>query len=132
MIWLISNVTRRAKILSDTRRNFLTTGAAGLGALYLATQSGLASGKAGTSSGRDDQLSFARDPRTPLSVLSPQFRPRAKRVIFLHMGGAPSQLELFDHKPTLTTFTGKPTPPSLLIGKRFAFICRGCVNFRSI
>ena len=116
------DVTRRAKILSDTRRNFLTTGAAGLGALYLATQSGLASGKAGTSSGRDDQLSFARDPRTPLSVLSPQFRPRAKRVIFLHMGGAPSQLELFDHKPTLTKFTGKPTPPSLLIGKRFAFI----------
>ncbi len=48
--------------------------------------------------------------------------PRAQRVIFLHMAGAPSQLELFDYKPELAKLNGKPCPPSFLQGKRFAFI----------
>jgi hypothetical protein len=38
------------------------------------------------------------------------------------MAGAPSQLELFDHKPDLMKLDGKECPPSLLEGKRFAFI----------
>ncbi len=38
------------------------------------------------------------------------------------MAGAPSQLELFDHKPDLIKLDGKECPPSLLEGKRFAFI----------
>jgi hypothetical protein len=48
--------------------------------------------------------------------------PHAKRVIFLHMAGAPSQLELFDYKPELAKLDGKPCPKSFLDGKRFAFI----------
>ncbi len=48
--------------------------------------------------------------------------PKAKRVIFLHMAGAPSQLELFDYKPVLQGLDGKACPDSLLKGKRFAFI----------
>ena len=54
--------------------------------------------------------------------LSPHFLPTAKRVIFLHMAGAPSQLELFDYKPALQKYDGKPCPTSLLEGKRFAFL----------
>ncbi|TWU56141.1 DUF1501 domain-containing protein [Rubripirellula reticaptiva] len=50
------------------------------------------------------------------------FPPRAKRVIFLHMAGAPSQLELFDYKPDLQLLDGKECPASFLEGKRFAFI----------
>lgn len=50
------------------------------------------------------------------------FAPKAKRVIFLHMAGAPSQLELFDYKPLLNELDGKACPDSLLEGKRFAFI----------
>ena len=50
------------------------------------------------------------------------FAPKAKRVIFLHMVGAPSQLELFENKPTLQKLDGLDCPPSLLAGKRFAFI----------
>lgn len=50
------------------------------------------------------------------------FLPKAKRVIFLHMAGAPSQLELFDFKPLLRKLDGKACPDSLLKGKRFAFI----------
>ncbi|MBM1106829.1 DUF1501 domain-containing protein [Aurantibacter crassamenti] len=52
----------------------------------------------------------------------PHFVPRAKHVIYLHMAGAPSQLELFDYKPELQKMNGQSCPPSLLEGKRFAFI----------
>lgn len=47
---------------------------------------------------------------------------KAKRVIFLFMAGAPSQLELFDHKPELAELEGKPIPPSVIKGQRYAFI----------
>lgn len=52
----------------------------------------------------------------------PHFRPRAKRVIYLHMIGAPSQLDLFDVKPELVRRSGEACPESLLAGKRFAFL----------
>ncbi|MEZ6087116.1 MAG: DUF1501 domain-containing protein [Pirellulaceae bacterium] len=52
----------------------------------------------------------------------PHFVPQAKRVIFLFMAGAPSQLELFDHKPKLSELEGKPIPPSVIKGQRYAFI----------
>lgn len=48
--------------------------------------------------------------------------PRAKNVIFLFMGGAPSQLDLFDHKPELIRRDGQLPPESLLDGYRAAFI----------
>jgi len=50
------------------------------------------------------------------------FVPRAKRVIYLFMAGAPSQLELFDYKPMLAKLEGKPIPPSVVKGQRYAFI----------
>lgn len=50
------------------------------------------------------------------------FPPRAKRVIYLFMAGAPSQLELFDYKPMLEKLEGKPIPPSVIKGQRYAFI----------
>src|SRR5208282_5868801 len=68
------------------------------------------------------RLDFTRDPRKPLAVLPPQFTARAMRVIYLHMAGAPSQLELFEHKPELTKLDGQDCPASFLAGKRFAFI----------
>jgi hypothetical protein len=61
----------------------------------------------------------AADPQAPRP---PHFRPRAKSVIFLHMVGAPSQLELFDHKPTLAKYDGEPCPKHLIEGQRFAFL----------
>jgi hypothetical protein len=51
-----------------------------------------------------------------------QFRGRAKAVIHLFMAGAPSQLEMFDYKPTLVKYDGKPLPPSVIGGQRYAFI----------
>ena len=52
----------------------------------------------------------------------PHFAPRAKAVIHLFMGGAPSQLDLFDPKPALTRYEGKPLPPSIIGDQRYAFI----------
>ena len=52
------------------------------------------------------------------------FAPKAKRVIHLFQAGAPSQLELFDHKPKLKALEGKPLPPSVIGDQRYAFIQR--------
>lgn len=62
------------------------------------------------------------DSANPLAPRLPQFAARAKSVIYLHMAGAPSQLELFDYKPALHRLDGQDCPPSLLEGKKFAFI----------
>ena len=48
--------------------------------------------------------------------------PKAKSVIWLHMAGSPSQLDLFDYKPALKKYDGQPCPQEYLEGKRFAFI----------
>ena len=50
------------------------------------------------------------------------FAPKAKRVIYLFMAGAPSQIDLFDPKPTLTKHDGQDIPDELVKGERFAFI----------
>ncbi len=52
----------------------------------------------------------------------PHFTPRAKSVIFLFMEGGPSQIDLFDPKPTMTKLDGQPLPESMRSGLRFAFI----------
>src|SRR5207249_484632 len=58
----------------------------------------------------------------PLAPKQPHFAPKAKRVIYLFMAGAPSHLELFDNKPELAKWDGKLPPPDLLKGYRAAFI----------
>src|SRR5436305_9699027 len=61
-------------------------------------------------------------PADPLAPKKPPLVPKAKRVIFLFMAGAPSHLELFDYKPQLAKFDGTLPPPDLLKGYRAAFI----------
>jgi hypothetical protein len=58
----------------------------------------------------------------PLAPKQPPLAPKAKRVIFLFMAGAPSHLELYDYKPQLAKFDGTLPPPELLKGYRAAFI----------
>ncbi len=55
----------------------------------------------------------------------PHHRPRAKRVIFLFMAGAPSQLDLFDYKPNLAEQFQKPLPKSISMGQRVTAMTRG-------
>lgn len=58
----------------------------------------------------------------PMSPRPPHFAARAKRIIYLHMAGAPSTLDLFDNKPKLKELNGKPCPDSYIRGQQFAFI----------
>src|SRR5262249_1520696 len=58
----------------------------------------------------------------PMAPRAPHYAPQAKRVLFLFMAGAPSHLELFDHKPQLAKFDGTLPPPELVKGYRAAFI----------
>ncbi|MEK0446051.1 MAG: hypothetical protein RLZZ399_1372 [Verrucomicrobiota bacterium] len=57
-----------------------------------------------------------------MAPIAPHHAPKAKRVIHLFMAGAPSQLDLFDYKPELKKLEGKPLPPSVIGGQRYAFI----------
>ena len=60
--------------------------------------------------------------RSPLEPQPPHVAARARAVIQLFMAGAPSQLEMFDHKPKLAEIAGRPIPPSVIGGQRYAFI----------
>ena len=116
---------RRAKIIMGnssferlqhiSRRHFLLESAAGMGAAALASFIGGC-----TPDGAGPKKITA--PLDPMAPKPPHFPGKAKRVIYMHMAGAPSQLELFDYKPELQKLNNKLCPQSLLEGKRFAFI----------
>ena len=95
-----------------TRRQFFRDCSAGLGTVGLASllNTDLFA----------EQDAAAKD--NPLAPRNPHFAPRAKNVIFLHMAGAPSQLDLFDYKPKLIELNNQPVPDSFIKGERFAFI----------
>ena len=98
--------------LEQTRRQFLGQAGIGLGAIALQALLSEESRAAGV----------AIDPAHAMAPRKAPFTPRAKRVIYLFMAGGPSQLELFEDKPKLRELTGQAPPPSLLSGKRFAFL----------
>ena len=82
-------------------------------------QCGLGVGKLGLAS----LLAGSRQAAAEGFVPQPAHFPgRARAVIHLFMAGAPSQLEMFDYKPALVKYDGKPLPPSVVGGQRYAFI----------
>ncbi|AIM37661.1 sulfatase [Sphingobacterium sp. ML3W] len=107
---------QQQKLQAVTRRHFLKDCVAGVGSIALG--SFLASCGGNTNTGG----AFDLNALNPLIPKSPHFPGKAKSVIYLHMAGAPSQLELFDYKPVLQTLHNQPCPESLLAGKKFAFI----------
>ncbi len=103
----------RANLLATTslhRRAFLQSSGFGLGGLALASLLG-----GDRAHGQQRQESTAK-------LRGPHFSPRAKHVIYLHMIGAPSQIDLFDDKPLLRERHNEPCPESFTTGKQFAFI----------
>ncbi|MFN0052667.1 MAG: DUF1501 domain-containing protein [Planctomycetales bacterium] len=98
----------RARLLS--RRWFLRD--CGVGLASIAAHSLLA----------EDGRAAGAAPDNPLTPRQPHFPAKAKRVIYIFQAGAPSHLELFDHKPELTKHNGELPPPELLKGYRAAFI----------
>jgi hypothetical protein len=78
--------------MNGSRREFLLRASSGLGGIPLAAMLAQAESK------------------NSLAEKKPHFEPKAKRVIFLFMVGGPSQMDLFDRKPALEKFAGKPLP----------------------
>jgi hypothetical protein len=108
-------VDRLAPNLLLTRRHLFQECRIGLGAIALGTL--LNEGRGALAAPAADTTA-----RNPLAPREGHFPARAKRVIFLHMAGGPSQIDLFDPKPRLKDLTGEPMPASLSEGKRFAFL----------
>lgn len=104
------------RLSHQTRRHLLRT--AGLGIGTMALQSLMARDAYGAVEHADQPPTGATSPRPR----DPMIAPRAKHVIYLHMAGSPSQLELFEHKPALRSLHMQDCPASFLEGKRFAFI----------
>ncbi|WP_169972710.1 DUF1501 domain-containing protein [Tautonia rosea] len=98
-----------------TRRHFFRDCGVGLGKIALAS---LLAG--GTRAIGSDVPAF--DVSSPLTPRAPHFAPKAKRVIYLFMAGAPSQLDLFDPKPILAKYDGQPVPAEVVKDQRYAFI----------
>src|SRR5210317_1366050 len=92
---------------SLSRRTFLHQSGVNLGAIALG---GLLGRESSAASALQDEISH--------------FAPRAKRVIFLTQSGGPSQLELFDHKPSLKKWAGKELPDSIRQGQRLTTMTR--------
>src|SRR5436190_15562545 len=67
----------------------------------------------------------------PLAPKQPHFKSKAQRVIYLFMGGAPSQLDLFDYKPALAKYNGQPVPKEVVMGQKYAFIKPDAALFAS-
>lgn len=94
----------------QSRRQFFRNCAGGIGTIALADLL-QREGRAATADGAG-----------PLAPKAPHFKPRAKNVIFLFMEGAPSQMDLFDPKPELNKWHGKPLPASRTKDLKLAFI----------
>ncbi|MCO8123241.1 DUF1501 domain-containing protein [Stieleria sp. TO1_6] len=103
----------------STRRQLFQSCGIGLGKLSLASL--LASDLASAASS-DSASSDTANPQASGPLGGLHYPAKIKRVIYLFMAGAPSQLDLFDHKPKLTELEGKPIPPSVIAGQRYAFI----------
>ena len=95
--------------LLATRRQFFGRTAAGIGPMALSFLL-RGEGYGATAGGRPDL---------------PHFAPRAKRVIYMFQSGAPSQIDLFDHKPLLRKYHGQDLPDSVRKGQRITGMTSG-------
>ncbi len=92
---------------NQSRRDFLLKSGYGLGGLAM---SGLLPG------GGIMQAAFASELEDPLTPKATHFPAKVKSVIWLHMDGAPSTIDLYDYKPDLIKLSGQEVPPSFLKG----------------
>ena len=104
----------------ETRRRFFARGAQGIGALALTSLLGERARAAGDSA-----------PAKSIGGLPslPHFGPKAKRCIYLHLVGAPPQMETFDYKPKMADLFDKDLPESIRQGQRLTTMTSGQSRF---
>jgi hypothetical protein len=106
MLAALMNALAHERLQLQTRRHFLgNAGQFSLGAIAMHAL----------------QNKAAASQDNPLAPKQPHFPAKAKRVIYLHMSGAPPHLDLFDYKPELVKRSGQDCPDSFLKGRTFAF-----------
>src|ERR1700690_305189 len=105
-----------------TRRQFFGRNAAGIGGMALAS---LLSPELFAATAGGTEI----NPKTGGLASLPHFAPKAKRVIYLHQSGAPSQLDLFDYKPNLRKLQGTDLPNSGRNGERITGMSSGQATF---
>ena len=115
----LEDLIEYGKRIAVTRRRLFGLGSTGIGTAALASLfecDGLAA-------------SADRDPKTGGMTGLPHFPAKAKRVIFLHQSGAPSQIDLFDYKPQMKKFNGLELPDSIRNGQRITGMTSGQTSF---
>jgi len=105
--------------LAMTRRHFFARNSVGIGTAALASL--LSADGFGAAAGTD--------PKTGGLAGLPHFPPKAKRVIFLHQSGGPSQIDLFDYKPGMRKLQGTELPNSIRNGQRITGMTSGQSSF---
>jgi uncharacterized protein (DUF1501 family) len=103
-------------VLAETRRQFFARSAGGIGSIALASML------------KAEQTRAHKAAVGGLPDL-PHFAPKAKRAIYLHMLGAPPQLETFDYKPGLAAWFDKDLPESIRKGQRLTTMTSGQARF---
>ena len=103
-----------------TRRFLLSQTAVGLGAAALAT---LQSKDGSAKDGGQDTTRAGGRPELP------HFQPKARRAIYLFMSGAPSQMDMWDHKPKMEEWFDKDLPDSIRQGQRLTTMTSGQTRF---
>ena len=104
---------REELLLARTRRHFFRDCAVGVGSLALTAL---------TQPHLFGQRPAAGTPNDPTAPKKPHFAAKAEHIIYLHMAGAPSTLDLFDPKPKLQEMNGKVCPDEYVRGQQFAFL----------
>src|SRR5687768_14194443 len=97
-------------VLIETRRDFFRKSVSGVGAMALAHLMA------------KEGLTADAGAANPLAPRKPHFDAKAKNVIFLFQGGGPSQIDLYDPKPALQKWHGKPLPESMTKDLTLAFV----------
>jgi len=103
---------RQEKLLLQTRRHFFCQTATGIGTAALASM-------------LNPELMAASGQKDRGVLGETHFPAKAKRVIYLFMSGAPSQIDMWDHKPTLKKYFDKELPDSVRMGQRITTMTSG-------
>src|SRR5262249_9886424 len=111
----------REQIELLTRRHFFGRTGLSLGTAALSTLLG--------QSARSDDSASGGAPETGGLPGLPHFPPKAKRAIYLHMNGGPSQMDLFDYKPRMDALFDKDLPDSIRMGQRLTTMTSGQARF---
>lgn len=104
-------------VLAETRRQFFGRGARGIGSVALFSL------LAGEAKAEEEKKAQGGLPGIP------HFAPKAKRAIYLHMLGAPPQIETFDYKPGMKDWFNKDLPESIRSGQRLTTMTAGQTRF---